>query len=229
MSNGTPFDKYFKGWKGEDPPYSRQHRDSFAVNEGLDELAHTATNCWCWNDRLPCGCWDTHLCQACDNRETIEARKLAARGKYKVSHKPRWGGMRSRWKRNEVDGSQTACSGEPHAWRDTFCWIPQAGYTHHRTKVAQPHFMQRERFMVCDTCGEAVKMRAGWSVRAKTRPMEPWETEEFEKVLAKQYGRNNYGTPKTYGEKEDGTPITRNEFKQAPRKRIVRKRVEEDT
>ncbi len=250
-NNGTPYDKYFRGWRDEgDPPYARSMRDDFAIRDSIE--SHE-------DDWEPCDCeylWEEPCPYGCDDPRTVEQRKLEARGKYEKKINDPGGPTRRSWRwysysrynsvpQPEDAEPQEGCS---HVWQERERWYPRmhATYTRnphargwiHGTRTSSP-MMVLSRYWRCTECrGEQnlgdVRVRppvARRWVRGENvvREMTPSERKAWDEGQAKQAAKlNRGGTPKTYGEKEDGSPIYRNEFKQAPPKREVRKRPDEE-
>ena len=103
-----------------------------------------------------------------------------------------------------------------------------------RTKEVKPPHMVLHRYWRCLHCkgergfGEVrarpVKAQKWRGHEAVTREMTAPELKDFEAKQAKEAAKYTGKAPKTYGVKDDGQPIYRNEYKQAERKRLTRKR-----
>lgn len=159
------------------------------------------------------------------------------------------------WIRLEAPKETPVLAPHQHAWVEREKWVASHndrwGY---RRSVGGPE-MVLHRIWVCLECRAqrdlgAVTVRPdltkppkhrygqrwrwyGRSSQRITRPMTVRERAEWDKQQAKNR-KWDYSPipvkdqPAPYGRKDDGTPLTRIEFKQAPKKRAVRKREDED-
>ena len=231
-NNGTPYDRYPDGcWCCGGMKYTRSKRESFAIAEGLEDWE----SYWDWrsyDNGCYCGGLDPDdLCVICTHPD---------RGSDRLGKKPDHNHPVEKWEKAPKPTPE--CE---HVWIERERWLPSDhgrgpyGYWHYD----YPAEMVLHRVWNCVSCRAErvvaeVKVRQDLkpqhgrrktyqlrrSVRV-TRPMEKNELVEFEKRKAK---RDRWpvagGTPKSYGEHEDGSPIRRYEFKQAPKKRLTRKR-----
>lgn len=245
-NRGTPYDKYCKGWGDEgDPPYSRRMRDSFAINDSLSSEQ---------DDFEPCSCeytWDED-CLSCLDRRSASEKIIESRRKHKHTKPPRdpGGPARKAWRswrysRNATDTTPEEASTCQHVWVERTRWLPRPSSTHYWTREVTPPCMELHRYWVCKECrGEkdfgVVKQRRDLSTlkpqhgrwrtyrrghEVVTRDMTPQELEQYWKKETAPKTKTGQ-IEKVFGTDEDGRPILRNEFKQAERKRLERKRKE---
>lgn len=236
MSNGTPYDKYCRGWHDEgDPPYPRSMRNEFAIHDSLesnrDLWEETRPSCWCsgWEEMCTCPFYIP----------PPEKRRK----------KPDHSIPLERYERpkGRTPFSPNACGGDPHVWETRERWVGKywepLQFQHHNGRMSRPRWYTKplpkkelRRYLVCRTCrltldhdvvhewGTRVWVWRGRQHRRVRmvpveRALNPSETVEYEKVLAaweEQEKRDNKAT----------SPLRDT---QAPRKRTARKRDPDDS
>lgn len=210
-NNGTGYDKYATTCRccgGED--YSRHFRDKFAIEDSLSEG---------------------------------EVRYKKAKKKTTIG----WSGGK-RPIRSYRNGPEIVSEECKHAWIEREKWFAydpnryysySYGYNYH--KIEPLTKMVLKRVWVCVECRKeqvigdvkprpntvSQNRRQRW-VRSVYRDMTKEESERYNKKVHKKERWYPRDFPTPYGVKEDGKPISRNEFKQAPKKRLERKRPDEE-
>jgi hypothetical protein len=204
---GTGYDKHVNGCRCcGDVEYSRQFRDKYAIEDSISEGA---------------------------------VRYKKAKKKNTVG----WGGGKRPYRayRNGPEIVSEECK---HAWIEREKWLahdPEPYYTYGFGYKKKPLTrMILKRIWICIECRKeqvigdvkprpnkiSQNRRERW-VRSVYRDMTDEESKRYNKPVHKKLRWGN--TPDSpYGLREDGTPVTRNEFKQAPKKRLERKRPDEE-
>jgi hypothetical protein len=211
-NNGTGYDKHVNGCRCcGDTEYSRQFRDNYAIEDSLSEG---------------------------------EVRyKKAKKAK---SAKTGWGGGKLPIRSRNRRGPEVVSEECKHAWIEREKWFPHDpnryyGYSYGYNKTVPLTKMVLKRVWVCFECRKeqvigdvqprpsiiSQNRRQRW-VRSVYRDMTKQESLQYNKKVHKKERWYPRDFPTPYGVKEDGKPITRNEFKQAPKKRLERKRPDEE-
>lgn len=109
-----------------------------------------------------------------------------------------------------------------HDWDYVYRWEP---YRHRFWMDELPNEVGKYRYRTCKTCGCDDKL--GWKP-IKIRDIQDHELEACRQENEKWKQQNRWWMHYRYGIKEDHTPVTRDEHKQAPKKRVERKRPHEE-